>query len=230
MCVEVIKPCTVLIVDDHRLIRQGLRSLLSNNEDLVVVGEAAEGTEALASALEHRPDVILLKLAMPARDGLRVIAKLKRAVPDAKIIALTEDASDSDLVYGALRNGAIGYLSRNDSAEELISAVRMVARGQPVIAGCALVTLVASLNQGMDAESVAAQPQRAHAPENVLSVREREVLDLVAQGLSNRKIGANLCIAESTVRSHVHNILTKLNLINRIQAAAYASASNASDR
>jgi NarL family two-component system response regulator LiaR len=204
-------PIRVLVVDDHIVVRKGVRALLATEADIEVIGEAADGAEAIATAARLRPDVILMDLVMPQTDGITAIQRILADQPEARILVLTSFDAD-DKVFPAIRAGAVGYAMKVATPAELVRAIRRVYAGgsslTPAIARKVLQEL--------------AQPQRQPATSEPLSEREVEVLRLVAQGESNRQIGAALCISEATVRKHVSNVLIKLNLESRIQAALYA--------
>lgn len=198
------------------MFRQGLRALLEDSPDLIVVGEAANGLEAVEKARELRPDIVLMDIQMPVCGGLEAVAILRDQLPTAKVIVLTVHGNDPDLVYRAIKAGAVGYVPKLSDIEDLVKTIRVVASGQAAIAPNSLTSLVAFLSAAQE------RPIETSSPVEKLSTREQEVLDLVAQGKSNREIGDILCISESTVRSHLHNILGKLELTNRVQAATYA--------
>ncbi len=208
-------PCRLIIVDAHTMVRQGLRALLADFRDLHVVGDASNGQSALAQARTLQPDIILLDIQMPDEDGLEIAAALHEEIPSARLIILTAAAPPPDLVYRAIRAGALGFISKDGDIEELVKTIRSVAQGQAVLFPSSLTSLVTFLTQA---------PEPAHEPAPVterLSEREQEVLELVAQGNTNREIAEKLVVAESTVRSHLHNILDKLQLNNRVQAATF---------
>jgi NarL family two-component system response regulator LiaR len=204
----------VLIADDHAVVREGLRALIATEPGLALAGEAADGEEAVRQARALSPDVILLDLVMPRLGGLGAIQEITRENPGARVLVLTSFAERDD-VLPAIRAGALGYLLKDASPQELIQAIRTVARGE------------ASLDPSVAGEVVRelrappAQPQGAEP----LTEREIDVLRLVAQGLSNQDIAARLVVAERTVRTHVSHILYKLRLANRTQAALYATRS-----
>ncbi len=197
----------VLIVDDHSVVRQGLRMFLSLDPDLAVVGEAANGKEALQAARKHSPDVVLMDLLMPVMDGIAAIEALRREHPKIEVIALTSVLED-DKVVGAIRAGAIGYLLKDTQADELNRAIKAAAAGQVQLSPQAAARLV----------------REVRAPEGPekLTDRETEVLRLLARGYSNREIAGELVIGEKTVKTHVSNVLSKLNVPSRTQAALYA--------
>jgi len=201
----------LLIADDHTLVRAGLCALISTEPGMEVVGEAADGVEAVLKARSLRPDIILLDLVMPRQGGIEAIAEIKAEDPEARILVLTSFADD-DKVFPAIKAGALGYLLKDSSPQQLLQAIRDVHRGEssldPVIAR----KLIRELNQ----------PPDLPRTEEPLTAREVEVLRLVAQGLSNQEIAERMVVSERTVRTHVSNILDKLHLANRTQAALYA--------
>lgn len=197
----------ILLVDDHSVVRQGLRMFLSLDADLEVVGEAANGAEALRLAHELKPDVVLMDLLMPMMDGIAATAAIRQELPDTEVIALTSVLEDAS-VTGAVRAGAIGYLLKDTQAEELVRAIRAAANGQVQLAPEALARLM----------------REVRAPESpeTLTERETDVLRLLAQGQSNKEIARSLHIGEKTVKTHVSNILSKLGVPSRTQAALHA--------
>ncbi len=204
-------PIRVLVADDHAIVREGLRSLLETEPGMELAGEAVDGEEAVAHARAVRPDVILLDLMMPRLDGIAAIGEIKREQPDARILVLTSFAED-EKVFAAIKAGALGYLLKDSSPQELLQAIREVARGEsslhPTIARKVLREL--------------SRPPELPATPEPLTARELDVLRLVAQGLSNQEIAGRLALSERTARTHVSQILTKLQLANRTQAALYA--------
>jgi DNA-binding NarL/FixJ family response regulator len=197
----------VLIVDDHEVVRQGLKTFLGLDPELEIVGEAEDGAEAVAQARILRPDVVLMDLLMPRMDGLTAIRALRAELPDVEVIALTSVLEDSS-VGEALRAGAIGYLLKDTKPQELRRAIRAAADGQVQLSPQAAARLV----------------REVRAPESpeTLSDRETDVLRLLARGLANKQIARDLSITEKTVKSHVSSILGKLGLQSRTQAALYA--------
>ena len=197
----------ILIADDHSVVRQGLRMFLALDAGLEVVGEAADGVEALRLARELRPDVVLMDLIMPGMDGAAATAAIRAEMPDTEVVALTSVLEDASVI-GAVRAGAIGYLLKNTEADALRKAIRAAAAGQVQLSP----------------EAAARLMREVRAPESpeALSERETEVLRLVAQGRANKQIAAQLHIGEKTVKTHVSNILAKLGVQSRTQAALYA--------
>ncbi len=201
----------VLIADDHPLIREGLRGLLAAEPDLELVGEAVDGLEAVEKTDQLRPDVILLDLLMPVKSGIEAMIEIKEKDPGARILVLTSFADDEQ-VFPALRAGALGYLLKDSSPQDLLRAIRSVYRGESSLHPAIARRLVLQFSQ----------PAVDSSPENPLTQREVEVLKLVAEGLSNQNIADELVVSERTVGKHVGNILEKLHLANRTQAALYA--------
>jgi DNA-binding NarL/FixJ family response regulator len=197
----------ILIADDHSVVRQGLRMFLGLDPDFEIVGEASDGAQALALARQLKPDVILMDLLMPVMDGIEATAAIRRELPDVEVIALTSVLEDASVI-GAVRAGAIGYLLKNAEADELCRAIRAAAAGQVQLSPKA-------------AERLLREVRAPESPE-VLTERETEVLRLLAQGQANKEIARALNIGEKTVKTHVSNILAKLNVPSRTQAALYA--------
>ncbi len=205
------KPIRILIADDHTLVRAGLRALLDSEPGMEVVGEAADGIDAVERAGALTPDVILLDLVMPRKDGIEAITEICQADPNARILVLTS-YTDDDKVFPAIKAGALGYLLKDSEPHELLQAIRSVYAGEPSLAPTIARKLMRELQQ----------PPNLPPAEQPLSEREVQVLRLVAQGLSNKEIADRLVVSERTVRAHVSNILNKLHLANRTQAALYA--------
>lgn len=201
----------VLIVDDHEIVRKGIRALLSKERGIETIGEAGNGADAIAQAKLLKPDVILMDLVMPKVDGIQATRAITAAQPDARVLVLTSFAAD-DKVFPAIKAGALGYLLKDSSPTELIQAIRAVHLGQPSLdASIALKVLQEMAHPAQDAP-----------PAHGLTEREEEVLRLIAHGKSNREIADELTVAEITVSKHVSNILSKLHLASRTQAALYA--------
>ena len=197
----------VLIVDDHSVVRQGLQMFLAMDDEFEVVGEAENGEEALRLACDLQPDVVLMDLLMPKMDGITAITAMRRDLPDVEIIALTSVLEDASVV-GAIRAGAAGYLLKDTRADELCRAIKAAAAGQVQLSPQA-------------ADRLMREIKLPDSPE-ALTERETEVLRLVGKGLSNKEIGRELNIGEKTVKTHVSNILSKLGVVSRTQAALHA--------
>lgn len=203
----------ILLVDDHTLFRSGIRALLASQEDIDVVGEAGEGSEALKLCQILKPDIVLLDLNMPGLSGLEVLKLMLEDSPQQSVIMLTLSEEAEDLLK-ALQLGAKGYLLKNSNVDYLVNAIRLVAQGGTAIQPEMTSTLVAGLRQNKKEET---------EEKEQLSLREKEVLKLVSSGQSNKEIARKLDIGESTVKFHIQSILRKLNLSSRVQAAVYAS-------
>ncbi len=201
----------VLIADDHAIVRKGLRALLATERDIHVVGEARDGMEAVAQAHACRPDVILMDLVMPKLDGIEATRQITAQLPSVRILVLTSFAAD-DKVFPAIKGGALGYLLKDSGPEELIQAIHQVHLGQP--------SLEPSIARKVLLEL--AHPPKAPLTPDPLTERELDVLRLIAQGKNNKEIAEQLVITEMTVRTHVSNVLSKLHLASRTQAALYA--------
>ena len=201
---------SVLIVDDHPVVRQGLHSFLQLQDDLEIVGEAADGLEAVEKVDELLPDVVLMDLVMPKVDGIAAIRRITALSPSTRVLVLTS-FSDDDKVFSAIKAGAIGYLMKDSSPADLAEAIRAVYRGEPSLDPEIAKKLMDQLSKG---EEVIAEED--------LTTREKDVLRLIARGNSNKEIAASLNISEKTVKNHVTNILQKLHLSDRTQAALYA--------
>jgi DNA-binding NarL/FixJ family response regulator len=206
----------VLIVDDHALFRRGLQMVLRQESDIDVVGEAADGHEAVDKAQELMPDVVLMDVRMPGQSGIKATEQIKDNLPHAKILMLTISDEEADL-YDAIKAGASGYLLKEISIDEVAEAVRSVWAGQSRISpsmASKLLTEFAAMSRRAD--------ERQQLPAPRLTDREMEVLKLVAQGKNNRDIAKELFISENTVKNHIRNILEKLHLHSRMEAVVYA--------
>ena len=204
-------PIRVLITDDHSIVRKGIRALLATESDIEVVGEAGDGAEAAAQAQALHPDVILMDLVMPKVDGIEATRQILAQQPGMRILVLTSFAAD-DKVFPAIKAGALGYLLKDSGPEELVQAIHQVYRGEPSLEPAIARKVLLELSQ----------PPKTPLTAEPLTGREVDVLRLVAQGRSNRDIAEELVITEMTVRTHVSNILGKLHLASRTQAALYA--------
>jgi len=200
---------SIMIVDDHPVVREGLRSFLQLQEDMDVVGEAGDGVEALEKVGVLLPDVALIDLVMPRMDGIATIRQIKDLSPSTRLLVLTSFGED-DKVFSAIRAGALGYLMKDTKPTELVEAIRAVYQGQP------------SLHPQIARKLMDHIPSHEDAAEQKLTLREIEVLRLIARGHSNKEIAVALVISEKTVKTHVSNILQKLHLADRTQAALYA--------
>ena len=204
------EPIRVLVVDDHAVVREGLRAFLELQVGIEVVGEAADGEEALAAADRLRPDVVLLDLVMPRLDGVRALRALRERLPGARVIVLTSFLDD-DKLLPALRAGAAGYLLKNAEPRELVRAVRVAHAGEALLDPVVAARLVESLAAGEQDE-----------PLDRLTPREREVLVLIGHGFPNKQIAQRLDVSEKTVKTHVGRLLAKLGVDDRTQAAVLA--------
>jgi len=200
-------PIRVLVVDDHPVVRHGLQMYLDLDPELEMVGEAEDGKEAVRLALELKPDVVLMDLILPKMDGVAAIAAIREALPDTEVIALTS-VLDDEQVFAAIRAGAIGYLLKNAHREALAHAIKRAAAGEVQLSPEAAARLVREVRS-------------PESPE-ILTERETQVLRMLARGKANKTIARELKVREVTVKSHVSNILGKLGLQSRTQAALYA--------
>jgi DNA-binding NarL/FixJ family response regulator len=209
------EPLRVLLVDDHILFRTGVRAVLAARSDMEVVGEASDGLEAVAVARETMPDVILMDIAMPGCDGLEATRRIKREMPYVEVFMLTVSEDSQDL-FEAIKSGAQGYLTKDLKAHQLFDALEGVARGEAAFSGVIAAKILREF------ETTGGGTGEGLETTEALTERETEVLQLVAEGKSNQEIAQSLVISESTVKNHLRNILGKLHLRNRIQAAVYA--------
>jgi len=203
-------PIRVVIADDHPIVREGLRTYLGTRDGIEVVGEAADGEQAAARVARLHPDVVLLDLVMPVLDGVAALERILARDPDARVIVLTSFAAE-DQMLPALRAGAAGYLLKDTDPAELERAVRAAAAGESLLSPVVAERLLREVRRSPSGDPLAA-----------LTPREREVLGLLARGLSNRQIAAELVVAEKTVKTHVSNVLAKLSVADRTQAALLA--------
>jgi len=201
----------VLIADDHAIVREGQRALIETEPGMELIGEATDGVEAVHMARTLQPDVILLDLLMPRKGGVEAIGEIKEENPKARILVLTSFAED-EKVYAAIKAGALGYLLKDASPQEILAAIREVHRGEPSMPPIITHKLMSELQRTSNLPPT----------EDPLTERELEILKLVAQGLPNLEIAQRLVISERTVRTHVSNMLAKLHLANRTQVALYA--------
>ncbi len=201
----------VFLADDHAVVREGLVALIETEADMEVVGTGENGEEAVRRVKHFRPDVTLLDLHMPRKDGLEAIVEIKEALPDARILVLTS-FGDDEHVFTAIKSGALGYLLKDTPPHDLIRAIRSVYEGKSALHPDIALKVIRELNKPDDLPPTA----------DPLTEREVDVLKLVARGLSNEEVAEILVVSERTVRTHVSNILGKLQLANRTQAALYA--------
>ncbi|HPV06393.1 MAG TPA: response regulator transcription factor [Aggregatilineales bacterium] len=206
----------IMLVDDHALFRQGVKSLLDSRPDLEVVASAANGNEAIALARECKPDVILMDIEMPDCDGIEATRQIKQELPEVKIVALTV-VDDDETVFEMIKSGAQGYLLKDLEAQQLFEMLEGLRRGNPPLSGQIAAKIIEELTSP-------ASTAEADTPEvEPLTERELDVLRLLVDGLSNKEIAQALTVTENTVKTHLTNILAKLHVRNRIQAAVYAA-------
>jgi DNA-binding NarL/FixJ family response regulator len=202
-------------VDDHILFRKGLRGLLSARDDIDIVGECGDGAEAIEQTRKLAPDIVLMDIRMGGLDGLEATRRIAAEMPEVKIVMLTVSEQDDDL-FEAIKSGARGYLLKNVEPEELLHFLRAVAAGEAALSPAVAAKILDEFSRGPNRERSPDLPQQP-----ALTDREKEVLALLVEGLGNKQIARRLSISESTVRNHLHNVLYKLHLENRIQLAIY---------
>ncbi|HOP74653.1 MAG TPA: response regulator transcription factor [Bacillota bacterium] len=206
----------IMIVDDHPLTRQGLRQIFSLEKDLEVVGEAQHGDEVLEKVRELKPNVVLMDINLPGKNGIELTGEIKKEFPEINILALTIE-TDQTHVYKIIKAGALGYVLKDIEPDTLIEAIRFIAKGEAYIQPCLLSRLLAEFRQFMDINCPGVLPE-----ELGLTQREMEIVNYIACGESNREIAEQLFISEKTVKNHVSNILRKMALADRTQVAIYA--------
>lgn len=212
----------VALVDDQAMVRVGLRMILESEDDIEVCGEASDGSEAVELVRQHQPDVVLMDIRMPGVDGLAATRDVLAAFPDTRVVILTT-FDDDEYLYGALRSGASGFLLKSADGDTLVNAVRVVAAGEALLAPEVTRRVIERFATG-DLAAPAAPAQAEPSPEAIgdLSDREVEVLQLMARGLSNQEIAKELFVSNTTVKTHVSHILTKLGVRDRVQAVVEA--------
>jgi len=209
----------VLVVEDQAVVREGVVAILSFNSDIEVVGQAEDGVQALALVKTKKPDVILLDLVMPHMDGLTAIPKIKELAPDARILVLTSFA-EGDRVYHAIKSGALGYMLKDSTRDQLLQAIRDVAQGRASLHPSVALKVIQEINR----------PSELSNNIEPLTTRELETLQLIARGLSNQEIANALFVHERTIAKYVSSILNKLHLANRTQAALFALREGLADQ
>lgn len=210
----------ILVVDDHEVVRMGIKAMIQQHANLVVVAEADNGEDAVKAAIKHQPDVVVMDVRMPGMSGIDACAKITAQLPDTRVVMLTTFAED-DLLFSAIRAGAAGYVLKRIGNSELIKTIESVARGESALDPA----MIASVFR----EVATAEKQREASVFSDLSAQELRVLASIAEGMTNREIAAKLFLGEGTVRNYVSSILGKLNLSNRAEAAAFAVQHHAKD-
>ena len=212
------RPIRILLAEDHRILRDGLRAIFRGEPDLALVGEAEDGREAIALARELQPDLVMLDLSMPRTDGLTALGEIKRVAPEARVLVMTVHRTE-EYVFKAIEGGADGYLLKDASASELLLAVRSVLAGDRYLCAAVASQFVTAFLNGKGKRRAAPKPI---SPLETLSGREREVLKLVAEGYRSREIGDFLCISEKTVEKHRANLMRKLGINSATGLTAFA--------
>lgn len=210
------KKIKVLLVDDHQLFRVGIANLLKKNEDIEVVGQAANGLEAVQIASEVIPDVILMDLQMPEYDGIEATKAITKMLPETKVLMLTVCDGDDEL-FQAIKNGAQGYLLKNSSGEALLQGIRQIVIGEAPLSPTIATKMLKEFKKHYEVEN-----EVTHEKLKDVTEREKEILTLISNGFSNRQIAEQLNIAENTVKNHIRNVMQKLHIQNRVQLATLA--------
>jgi len=210
----VARPIRILLADDHAILRDGIRALLSDEADLQVVGEAENGRQALEQARALRPDIVIMDIGMPLLSGLEATKHIRRDVPESRVLILTMHQNDEYLAQ-VLAAGASGYVLKDTAGRELVLAIRQVARGEPFFSPLMTRTLTSLYLSSLEAE-------RTHDPYDDLTIREREILQLVAEGFTNRQIAEMLKLSIKTVKTHRLHLMQKLDLHDRTELVKYA--------
>lgn len=211
------KPIKLLLVDDHKLFREGIKALLDLRDDIIVVGEADNGEEAIIKARNYQPEMILMDIRMPLMGGVDAIKIIKSEMPWIQIVVLTVSDEDFDL-FGAIKAGAQGYILKNTSSNDLVQKLKGVMAGESALSGIMATKILAEFNNFL----VTSQDQEKVEREESLTEREVQVLEVIGKGYTNKEIALDLYITESTVKKHVRSILDKLHLRNRVEVAIYA--------
>jgi NarL family two-component system response regulator LiaR len=218
---QITEQVTVLIVDDHAVVRKGVRGYLEAQPDIAIAGEAASGEEAVRLAADHRPDVILMDLVMPGMNGVAATRRVRQVSPDSQVIVLTSYHEDEH-IFPAIKAGALSYLLKDVGPKELAAAVRAAAQGEAVLHSPVATRVLQQVRENLPTQELAAPQPAAQPLVEPLSERELEVLDLIAAGLTNREIAKRLFIAHGTVKRHINNIYSKLQARHRTEAIARA--------
>jgi NarL family two-component system response regulator LiaR len=218
---QITEQVTVLIVDDHAVVRKGVRGYLEAQPDIAIAGEAASGEEAVRLAADHRPDVILMDLVMPGMNGVAATRRVRQVSPDSQVIVLTSYHEDEH-IFPAIKAGALSYLLKDVGPKELAAAVRAAAQGEAVLHSPVATRVLQEVRENLPTQELAAPQPAAQPLVEPLSERELEVLGLIADGLTNREIADRLFIAYGTVKRHINNIYGKLQVRHRTEAIARA--------
>lgn len=206
---------TILLVDDHVLFREGLFSLMQRWEDFEVVGEASNGQQAILMSRDYLPDLVLMDITMPVMNGLEATKRITRELPTTRVVILTV-SEDEENLFEAIKSGAAGYILKDAPSRRLHDQLRGVMRGESPLSGAVATKMLAEFNRQSEKHG-------STEVEEPLTEREQEVLQHVSEGLSNQEIAERLCLSENTIKKHLRNILQKLHLNNRVQAAVFAA-------